>query len=152
MIYTNDISTDSQLHPLVQLALFNAAVAAEAGHTVTVCLTAPKVTDTAPRIGGGQDYMSLPGVSPETQIGTLSVHRYVDNAGNRKLDRVDGLYFKVKSITRANGLRPYGFANLRPSQLTGFMVLGIETHEEQEQLATAALAEAAQAQAPTVGA
>jgi len=150
MIYTNDISTDSQLHPLVQLALFNAAVAAEAGHTVTVCLTAPKVTDTAPRIGGGQDYMSLPGVSPETQIGTLSVHRYVDNAGNRKLDRVDGLYFKVKSITRANGFRPYGWASIRPSQITGFMQLGVESPEPE--MATAALAQAAQAQAPTVGA
>jgi len=151
MIHATEI-VNRNLHPMQQAQLLMALNMVEQGASITVCLTAPKVTDTPPRIGDGKDYVSLPGISPETQIGTLSVHRYVDNRENQKLERVGAVYFKVKSITRANGLRPYGFANLRPSQLTGFMVLGIETHEEQEQLATAALAEAAQAQAPTVGA
>jgi len=141
MIYANEIDKSSQLHPIMQMAIFNAAVAAEQGHEVWVCLTAPKVTDTPPRQGNGQDYLTLPGVSSATQIGTLSVHRYVDNAENRRLDRVDDLYFKVKSITRANGMRPYGWTNVRPSQITGFMQLGVVSPRPETEMPTRALAE-----------
>ena len=65
---------------------------------------------------------------------------------NRRLGRVGEVYIKIRSITRGNGLRPYGFTNLRLSQITGFMVTGIVTPSE-ETLATRALAQAA-AQAP----
>jgi hypothetical protein len=146
MIFTHEI-VNRNLHPMMQCAMLMAANMAEQGAEVTVCLTAPKVTETAPRVGNGQDYMSLPGVSPETQIGPMSVHRYVDNPDNRRKGRVGQVYFKVRSITRANGLRPYGWTNLRPSQITGFMVLGVVTPEPTEELATRALGEAA-TQAP----
>ena len=42
-----------------------------------------------------------------------------------------------------NGLRPFGFTNLRPEQITGFMVTGIVTPKVEPEMATKALAEAA---------
>ena len=149
MIGTHEI-VNRNLHPMMQAQMLLAANTAEAGAEVTVCVTAPKVTDTPPRIGtasGGQDFLSLPGVGPETHIGPMTVHRYVDNPENRRKERVGGVYFKVRSVTRANGLRPFGWVNLRPEQITGFMVLGVITPSEEE-MATRRLAEAAAAQAP----
>lgn len=144
MIYTHELDTPN-LHPMVACQFLLALNMAEQGAEVTVCLTAPKVTDTAPR-QSPQDYLTLPGIAPGTQIGPMTVHRYVDNSENRRLGRVGAVYVKIRSITRANGLRPYGWTNLRPSQITGFMVLGVQTPTE-EQLATRALGEAA-AQTP----
>jgi hypothetical protein len=142
MIYENELVNDN-LHPMMQAQLLMAANMAELGSTVTVCLTAPKVTDGKPRIAG-KDYMGLPGVAPGTQIGPLEVHRYVDNPGNRKLDRVNGVYFKVRSVTRANGKQPFGWTAVRPHDITGFMILGVETGDSQDaELATRSLAEAA---------
>lgn len=135
------------LHPMMQAQMLMAALSAEAGAEVTVYLTAPKVTDAPPRIGtasGGQDYLTIPGLTTETHIGPVTVHRYVDNAQNRREERVGRVYFKVRSVTRANGLLPFGWVNLRPEQITGFTVLGIVTPSEEE-LAMRALAEAAQA-------
>lgn len=145
MIGTHEI-VNRNLHPMMLCQMLMAANMAEAGAEVTVHLTAPKVTDTAPRVGNGQDYVSLPGLSAETQIGPMTVHRYVDNAKNRREERVGAVYFKVRSVTRANGLQPFGWVNLRPSQITGFAVLGIVTPSEEE-MATRRLAEAAQAEA-----
>lgn len=142
MIFTHELAI-GELHPMMQAQLLMAATMVEQGHKVTVCLTAPKVTDAPPRIGG-KDYMTLPGVSSDCQIGPLEVHRYVDNRDNQKLDRVGHVYFKVRSITRANGLRPFGWAGVRPSQITGFMILGIETPEPESESAMTALAQAAQ--------
>jgi hypothetical protein len=149
MIYTHEI-VNRNLSPMALGQLFMALNLAEQGATVTVYLTAPKVTETKPRIGGGVDFVSIPGLAPDAQIGTLTVHRYVDNPANRREDRVNAVYFKVKSITRANGFRDHGFTNLRPSQITSFTVLGLDTYKaerqaeaEIEEMATKALAEAA---------
>jgi hypothetical protein len=145
MIGTHEI-VNRNLHPIQACSLLMAANMAEAGAEVTVCMTVPKVTDAAPRQGNGVDFLSLPGIAPDAQIGPMTVHRYVDNAKNRREERVGQVYFKVRSITRANGLRPFGWTNVRPEQITGFMLLGIVTPTE-EQMATRALAEAAAAQA-----
>jgi len=135
------------LHPLMQAQLLMAVNMTDQGHKVTVCLTAPKVGPGKPRIGGGHNYITLPGVSSDCQIGPLEVHRYVDNRDNQKRDRVGGIYLKVRSITRANGLLPFGWTGVKPIEITGFAILGIETPEPK--LATQALAEAATAQTPT---
>ena len=141
MIQIHEIC-NTHLHPTVLAQLIMVANMADMGAEVTVCVMAPKVTD-APARETPQDYLPLPGVSPQCQIGPLSVHRYVDNTENRRLDRVGGVYFKIRSVTRANGLRPYGWTNLRPEQITGFMLLGMRIPSEEE-LATRALGEAAQ--------
>ena len=144
MIGTHELTLSRALHPTMQCAFLMALNMIEQGAEVTVCLTAPKATDTPPRIGGGQDYLSLPGVSPDCQIGPMSLHRYVDNPDNRRKERVDQIYVKIRSITRANGLLPHGWTNVRMEQITGFMVLGVRTPSEEE-LATRALGEAATA-------
>jgi len=145
MILTQELKTQKTLHPMVQCQLLMAMNMAEAGAEVTVCLTAPKMTDAEPR-QSPQDYLTLPGIAPDAQIGPVSVHRYVDNRENQRLDRVGAIYLKVRSITRANGLNPYGWTNVRLEQITGFMVLGVVTPTE-EQMAMRALAQAA-AQTP----
>lgn len=142
MIATHELNFHHSLHPMVRCAVLMAANMAVQGAEVTVCLTAPKVTDTPAR-KSPQEFLTLPGVAPDCQIGPMTVHRYVDNSENRRLGRVGRPYFKVRSITRANGLDPYGWTNVRPEQITGFMVLGVVTPTE-EQMATRALAEAAQ--------
>jgi hypothetical protein len=152
MIYTHEISNPT-LCPMALGQLFMALNLAEAGASVTVYLTAPKVTDTKPRIGGGVDFLTIPGMSPDAQMGPLTVHRYVDNRENQKLDRVNAVYFKVKSITRANGFRDHGYANLRPSQITSFQVMGFDTYRAEKaaeaEMAILALAQAAEASAQT---
>jgi hypothetical protein len=150
MIYKHELKAAKGLHPLMRAQLLLAAISIEAGAIVHVHATAPKVTDTPARVGGGQDFLTIPGISPDAQIGPMTLHRYVDNADNRRQDRVNEIYLKIRSITRANGFDPFGFTNLRLSQLTGFVVVGVETPEPE--MATAALAQAAQAQAPKVGA
>lgn len=155
MIYVHEL-INRNLNPMEQCALFMALNTAAEGASVTVYLTAPKVTNTAPRIAD-VNYVAIPGLDPSAQIGTLSVKRYVDNADNRRQERVNEVYFKIKSVTRADGFRDHGWANLRPSQITSFKILGVNTarvETEAAEMATVALAKAAQAQAqtPTVGA
>ena len=151
MIYANEITQNSQLHPQMQMVLFNVAVAAEQGHQVSVHLVmSEKETDTPAR-QPGQDFVQIPSLPSGTHIGTIYVDRYVDNAKNRKLERVGTLYFRMKSITRANGFKPYGWVSIRVHQIVSIVQLGVESPTE-EQMATRALAEAAQAQttqAPT---
>lgn len=88
-----------------------------------VCLTYKKQTEGDSRIEG-RDFVPMPGIAPETLIGPLLVCTYVDNPANRKLDRVGQTYLKIKSLTRANGINPYGWANVRPEGITSFSVLG----------------------------
>jgi len=147
MILTQELTTQKTLHPMMQCQLLMAMNMAEAGAEVTVCLTAPKVTDAPPR-QSPQDYLTVPGISPDTQIGPMTVCRYVDNTDNRRKERVGGVYLKIRSVTRANGLNPYGWTNVRLEQITGFMVLGVVTPTE-EQMAMRALAVAAAAQTPS---
>lgn len=142
MIYPHEL-TNKHLSPVMQAQVLMAASMVEQGHKVTVCLTAPKQGISTPRVSG-KDYVGLPGVSSDCQIGPLEVHRYVDNRENQKLDRVNLVHFKVRSITRANGMRPFGWTGVRPSDITGFEILGIESPDP---MATEALAQAA-AQTP----
>lgn len=137
MIYPHEVA-NKDLPPFVQAQVLMAATMVEQGHAVQVCLTAPKKGDTPPRVGG-RDYIALPGVSSDCQMGPLEIHRYVDNRDNQKLDRVNAVYFKVRSITRANGFRPFGWAGVRPADITGFVILGIESPDP---MATEALAQA----------
>jgi hypothetical protein len=143
MIYPHEI-TNKHMSPFMRGQLLMAAQSVESGHTLWVHLTAPKQGDTNPRVSG-KDYVGLPGISPDTQIGPMAVHRYVDNRDNQKLDRVNLVYFKVRSITRANGLQPFGWTGVRPADITGFKILGIESPDP---MATEALGQAAAAQTP----
>lgn len=138
MIYTQDLTTRG-LTPMMQAELLLCCLAVEAGARVTVKVTVPKVTEAKPRIGG-KDFVET-GLPSDLHIGPLEVHRYVDNRDNQKLDRVGAVYLKVRSITRANGLRDFGWVTMRPSDLTSFVRLGISTPDPE--LATKALAEAA---------
>ncbi len=65
-------------------------------------------------------------MDPRVQLGTLSVHFRVDNKVNQKAGTVGDLYVKVCSLTRGNGVRPYGFTALRPEGIEEFTVLGFE--------------------------
>jgi len=96
---------------------------------VHVSVTYPKQTSTKARVPD-KDFVSLPGVSPETLIGKLMVARRVDNAANRKAGVVGKVYCKVESVTRANGQSPYGYANVRPESVTAFVVTGFVPHPE----------------------
>jgi hypothetical protein len=138
MIYTQDLPTRS-LSPMETAELLLSCLAAEAGARVTVKVTVPKVTEATPRIGG-KDYVET-GLPSDLHIGPLEVHRYVDNRDNQKLNRVGAVYLKVRSVTRANGLREFGWVTMRPADITSFKRLGISTPDPE--LATKALAEAA---------
>lgn len=96
---------------------------------VYVSLTYPKQTETKPRVAG-KDYPVMPGVSPDAQMGKLSVHRRVDNKRNRKLGVVGEVYCKVASYTRGDGQKPVGFTNVRPNDVTGFAVTGFVPRED----------------------
>ena len=134
MIYAHEL-TNRNLHPMVQATLLMAANMIEQGAEVTVCLTAPKVTDTAPRIGGGQDYLTLPGIAPDAQIGPMTVHRYVDNPENRRevlLGLTDAGRRLVRRVTAA-----------RRSEITRIVAAMPETRRDELVMAMRAFAEAA---------
>jgi len=119
------------LHPIVYAHLLSAVAAVDSGLAdVSVCLTYKKQTDTPPRIAG-EDYPAMPGVAQDTQMGRLTVHRHVDNAENRRLQRVGRVYLRVKTVTRANGVDPYGFTNIRPEGITNFTVTGFQPRPPQ---------------------
>lgn len=90
---------------------------------VFVSLTYNKQTETRPRIAG-KDYVAMPGVRHEAQIGKLVVCQYVDNPANRRLNRVGKFYLKVETMTRADGTTPHGYANMRPEGITAFALTG----------------------------
>jgi hypothetical protein len=92
---------------------------------VTVSMTYNKQTKTKARLAG-EDYVAMPGVSHEAQTGTLSVHSRVDNKANRRKGVVGQIYLKIKSVTRANGVESFGYTNVRPEGITGFVVLGVQ--------------------------
>jgi len=147
MIHNHEIS-NRNLHPMMQAQLLMAVnlaeqigpLPADSLNGVWVRVTAPKVTDTPAR-KEGVDF--LPGFAPGLHFGLMTVNRYVDNPDNRRKDRVNAVYFKIKDFARGNGLKPYGWTNLRPSQLTGFVVTGVMIPEVEAEMATKALAEAA---------
>jgi hypothetical protein len=123
-IQSGELSTPS-LPPVVAAALFTAANATiSCGKVAHVSMTYSKQTKTKARIAG-EDYVGMPGVSFETQIGTLSVYRRVDNKVNRRKGVAGLVYFKVKTTTRGDGVQPYGYANIRPEGITGFALFGL---------------------------
>jgi len=123
------------LDPMARTALFTAANLVAAGLAeVTVSLTYSKQTETRPRLAG-EDYVSLPGVSAQAQTGTLEVLRRVANKANTREGTVGDVYFRVKSMTRADGVEPFGFANIRPEGITAFVVLGVKPIMQQQQRA-----------------
>lgn len=124
MIQQHEVKTPN-LDTMGRFALLSAANAAAAGAAeVTVSVTYDKQTDTKPRIAG-EDYVEMPGVGSEVQTGTLMVRRRVDNPFNRRKGVAGQVYFKIKSVTRANGEEAFGYTNVRPEGLTGFVILGI---------------------------
>jgi hypothetical protein len=131
MIQHNEINAPS-LTPVAKAALVTAANAVEAGLAdVTVSMTYRKQTETRPRVAG-EDYVGMPGVSFEAQTGLLMVERYTDNSVNRKAKRVGRIYFKIRSVTRADGASPVGFTNVRPEGITAFVILGTRPIQKQE--------------------
>jgi hypothetical protein len=130
---------NKHLHPMQHAQLVMAVNMVELGAEVWVSLTAPKTGDSKPRIAG-KDYIALPGIAPDAQIGTLHVDRYVDNPSNRRIGRVGEIKLLVNSITRCNGRDPKRPTGVRVADITGFMVMGFYTPEE---MATEALARAA---------
>lgn len=131
MIQSTELHTP-HLTRLAHAALLTAANATEQGFAeVTVSMTYRKQTDTKPRIAG-EDYVGMPGVTQEAQAGILVVERYVDNKQNRKLARVGKVYFRVRSMTRADGANPIGYTHMRPEGITAFVVLGTKMIQRQE--------------------
>ena len=153
MIGTHELNFNKTLHPMMRSQMAQAANLAQvvpprkgSMEGVWVQVNAPKVTDTPAR-QSPRDFVALPGFAPDAHFGILSVERYVDNPDNRRKDRVGEVYFKIRDFTRGNGMDPYGFTNLRPEQITGFVIRAFVTPSE-EVMATRALAEAAAAQTP----
>lgn len=95
---------------------------------LTVSMTYRKQTKTKARIAS-EDYVAMPGVSMESQTGTMSVHRKVDNKANQRKGVVGEVYLKIKSVTRANGVEAFGWTNVRPEGITAFVVLGTKLIE-----------------------
>lgn len=132
MIQPTEINTP-YLNPLAKAALLTAANVVMSGMgEVTVSMTYTKQTDTKPRIAG-EDYVGMPGVSMESQTGTLMVHRRVNNKANQRKGVVGQVYFKIKSITRADGAQAFGYTNVRPEGITAFAVLGVKALDPQTQ-------------------
>lgn len=125
MIQQTELHTP-HLNPVARAALLTAANVVEQGFAhVTVSMTYRKQTDTKPRIAN-EDYVAMPGVTMHAQSGKLVVMRYTDNRVNRKLNRVGKVYFRVRSITRADGATPAGHTNIRPEGITAFVILGTQ--------------------------
>lgn len=125
MIQQNELNTP-HLDANSKAALVTAANAVFSGAAeVTVSMTYNKQTKTRPRIAG-EDYVAMPGIAPEAQTGTLMVHRRTNNAANRRKGVVGEVYFKIKSVTRANGQESFGYTNVRPEGITAFVVLGVK--------------------------
>jgi hypothetical protein len=125
MIQIHELNTPN-LTPVAKAALVTAINTVEQGLAeVTVSLTYSKQTDTRPRIAG-EDYVAMPGVTQEAQTGRLTVARYTDNRQNRKLGRVGKVWLQVKSTTRSDGVEGFGYTRMRPSGITGFVVLGVK--------------------------
>jgi hypothetical protein len=130
MIQSTELRTP-HLTAVAHAALLTAANATEMGFAeVTVSLTYTKQTDTPPRIAG-EDYVGMPGVTKQAQAGVLVVERYVDNKLNRSLNRVGKVYFRVRSMTRADGAKPIGHTNMRPEGILEFVVLGTKPLQRQ---------------------
>lgn len=130
MIQQTELQTP-HLNPLARAMLLTAANVVDQGFgEVTVSLTYDKQTDTKKRIAG-EDYVGMPGVSMQAQTGVLVVERYQDNAANRKLMRVGRVYFRIRSMTRADGANPIGYTNMRPEGITAFVVLGTKLRQPQ---------------------
>jgi len=121
----NDVKTP-HLQPRARAQFLMAALATlSGGARVTVAITYDNQTNSKRRVAE-QDFVSIPGVDPHVQIGTLSANRRVDNKVNQKAGTVGQLYVTVKSVTRGNGVRPYGFTTLLPEGIKEFSVLGFE--------------------------
>jgi hypothetical protein len=146
MILTHELDA-VRIHPTLKALLFMAANLVEQGATVTVSLSAPKVTD-APARRPDVDFVPASESLPrDLHVGALEVHRYVDNPKNRREDRVGHLFFKVRDVLRADGFRPFGWVSVRPADITSFKVLGFYTPKPEAEMTTVALAPAAEAEA-----
>lgn len=123
MIKPKEISTPHLDLPS-KAALMTAINVVDAGlMEVTVSMTYRKQTRTRKRLAG-EDYVGMPGVTMASQIGILRVLRRVNSERNRRAGVAGKVYFRVVSCTRANGVDPAGFTNIRPEGITAFVVLG----------------------------
>ena len=133
------------LSPAEQQALLTTANAVGMGlGYATVSATYRKQTKTKARIAG-EDYVAMPGVTMESQTGTMTVWRRVDNKANRRKGVVGQVYFKIKSVTRADGVESFGYTNVRPEGLTAFVVLGFKERDLEAEAAAKAEDEKRQA-------
>lgn len=102
----------------------------------TVAMTYDKQTKAKPRLPG-EDYVSMPGVSPKAQHGVLtSVFRLVDNKANRRKGKVGAVRFRVRSATRGDGVDPQGWTTMIPDGLTSFVVTGFQPKTQQAPVQT----------------
>ena len=126
----SDLNTPnlSQAEAQALLTTVNAVAMGLGSATVSVCYN--KQTKTKARIAG-EDYVAMPGVTPEAQTGTISVHRRANNRANQRKGVVGQVYLKIKSVTRANGQEAFGYTNVRPEGLTAFVVLGFTPAPQQ---------------------
>jgi len=96
-----------------------------------VAMTYNKQTKAPPRLPG-EDYVAMPGVSPEAQHGVItSVFRLTNNAENRRKGRVGAVRFRVRSATRADGVEAAGWTTMIPDGLTSFVVTGFAPAQQQ---------------------
>ncbi len=144
-IQANELQTPD-LPPQQKAVLLTTLIAVEAGAGVaTVHMTYRKQTKSKPRIAG-EDYVSMPGISPEVQMGQItSVFRLKDNAKNRREGKVGALRFRLASVSRADGITPTGFTTVIPSGIRSFAMTGFQPAPVQ------APAPAPQAQTPNQG-
>ena len=123
MIKQNELNT-TNLNRVQAAELLTAVNSVDEGLAViTVSMTYRKQTKTRARIAG-EDYVGMPGVSYESQTGTLSVHRKVNNKANQRKGVVGEVYLKIKSVTRADGVESFGWTNVRPEGITACVILG----------------------------
>lgn len=138
MIYMHELNTpnlsfDQQAKLAALLSMVSGGYA-----KIQLSLTYTKQTETKRRIAG-QHYQALPGVSFESQIGEVTVHRHVDNPENRRKQRVGRVYLRVKSITRMpiNGqMGEVGYTNIRPEGIMAYAVTAYALTQPQQQAVT----------------
>lgn len=119
----HEISTP-HLSPAQRAVLVTAIAAAEQGLEVRIALTYSKQTSARPRIAG-EDYLALPGVSPEAQMGVLRVKRYTASKANVRSGKAGKIYLLVESLTRGDGLKPVGYTAMRPEGIKEFTVVAV---------------------------
>ena len=128
-IQPNEIKTPN-LNLFERQALLMSLAVIQGGGAVWASVTYDCQTENERRIAG-EDFVAMPGVSLDAQLGRLRVERRVDNAENRRLGVVGVPYLKIESYTRGNGVDPTGYTNMRPEGLTAFAITGFRTGQAQ---------------------